>query len=39
MAPFIRVKILKFELEKEKTTNPEYAVAINVKECVMENGK
>ena len=42
MAPFIRVRAMKFHHAKVSTTNSnnvdDYYVAINIKECVVENG-
>ena len=42
MAPFVRIKLMKCELENETISvnnKLDYYAAINIKECVMENGK
>lgn len=39
MPPFIRVKVIQFELDNAKSNDSNYLVSVNIKECVMEHGK
>ena len=41
MPPFVRIRLMKCELENQILSNSnklDYFVAVNIKECVMENG-